>query len=396
MTSMRQRKILHVDMDAFYASVEQRDRPELRGKPVVVGGDVRGVVAAASYEARTFGIRSAMPMREAERRCPHLVRVPLRMSWYKAVSDEVFAIFRDLTPMVEGLSLDEAFLDVSESLTLFGTAECIATTIKARIRTQCGLTASVGIAPNKLVAKIASDLDKPDGLVVVTADNLRSILDPLPVEVIPGIGPNTRVRLNRAGVHTVADLTVAPDRVLEPIFGRYTGRTRARASGIDDRPVVPSRSAKSISAEETFERDLTDRRDLHRKLMQLCERTAGRLRAKSLVAGTVQLKIRRSDFATFTRQHAQRPAANSTDGLFVIARRLLDEWLAGSPGGGVRLLGVGGSELTAAAQGELFGDDGGRASAELDRAVDQIRDRFGSDSVGRARLLDPRPPRQNW
>lgn len=397
--TQRQRQILHVDMDAFYASVEQRDRPELRGKPVVVGGDVRGVVAAASYEARTFGVRSAMPMREAERRCPDLVRVPLRMSWYKAVSDEVFAIFRDITPLVEGLSLDEAFLDVTDSLSLFGTAEGIAATIKARISSQCGLTASVGVAPNKLVAKIASDLDKPDGLVVVTKENLRSILDPLPIEVIPGIGPNTTVRLNDAGIHTIADLKAAPDRVLEPVFGRYTERTRARASGVDDRPVLSSRREKSISAEETFERDLTDRGHMHRELMQLCERTAGRLRARSLVAGTVQVKIRQGDFTTFTRRHVLRPPGNGTDSLFDIARRLLDDWLAESPGPRVRLLGVGGSELSPAVQRDLFDpSDGpvrhsGRANAQLDRAVDEIRGRFGDGSLNRARGLGPRQPR---
>jgi len=397
--TQRQRQILHVDMDAFYASVEQRDRPELRGKPVVVGGDVRGVVAAASYEARTFGVRSAMPMREAERRCPDLVRVPLRMSWYKAVSDEVFAIFRDITPLVEGLSLDEAFLDVTDSLSLFGTAEGIAATIKARIYSQCGLTASVGVAPNKLVAKIASDLDKPDGLVVVTKENLRSILDPLPIAVIPGIGPNTTVRLNDAGIHTIADLKAAPDRVLEPVFGRYTERTRARASGVDDRPVLSSRREKSISAEETFERDLTDRGHMHRELMQLCERTAGRLRARSLVAGTVQVKIRQRDFTTFTRRHVLRPPGNGTDSLFDVARRLLDDWLAEFPDSRVRLLGVGGSELSPAVQRDLFDASdspvrhSGRANSQLDRAVDEIRGRFGDGSLNRARGLGPRQPR---
>lgn len=394
MTGSRQRHILHVDMDAFYASVEQRERPELRGKPVVVGGDIRGVVAAASYEARKFGIRSAMPMREAERRCPDLVRVPLRMSFYKAVSDEVFAIFREITPLVEGLSLDEAFLDVGDSLNLFGSAERIAAAIKVRIREETGLTASVGVAPNKLVAKIASELDKPDGLVVVTVGNLQAVLDPLPVQVIPGIGPSTRARLNAAGIHTVAELKAAPDGVLDPIFGRYTGRTRARASGEDDRPVVPSRTEKTISAEETFASDLTGRADLQRELMRLCERTAGRLRDKSLVAGTVQLKIRQSDFSTCTRQHALQPPSNRTDGVYHIARQLLDDWLVEAPGGRIRLLGVAGSELAPAAQGDLF-DEGsvtsGRDSAEVDRMVDRIRDRFGTGSVSRARMLGPRP-----
>jgi DNA polymerase-4 len=389
----RPRKILHVDMDAFYASVEQRDQPDLRGMPVVVGGDVRGVVAAASYEARKFGIRSAMPMREAERRCPDLVRLPLRMSWYKAVSDEVFSIFREVTPLVEGLSLDEAFLDITDSLGLFGSAESIAATVKERIRRKTGLTASVGVAPNKLVAKIASDLDKPDGLVVVTADNLQAILDPLPVQVIPGIGPSTRTQLNKAGIRCIAELRAAPDRVLDPIFGRYTRRTRERASGIDDRPVVPSRPEKSISAEETFASDLCERSDMQRELMRLCERTSARLRARSLAAGKVQLKVRQSDFTTFTRQHALRPPGNSTDSVFHIARQLLDNWLCDFPGARIRLLGVGGSELAPAAQGDLFSADNGqtgRDSVELDRTVDEIRRRFGNEALGRARMLGPR------
>jgi len=393
MTPTRRRQILHVDMDAFYASVEQRDRPELRGIPVVVGGDVRGVVAAASYEARKFGIRSAMPMREAERRCPDLVRLPVRMSWYKAVSAEVFSIFREVTPLVEGLSLDEAFLDVTDSLCLFGSAESIAATLKERIRRQTALTASVGAAPNKLVAKIASDLDKPDGLMVVTSDNLQAILDPLPVQVIPGIGPTTRARLNKAGIRCIAELRAAPDRILEPIFGRYTRRTRERASGIDERPVVPSRAEKSISAEETFASDLTERADMRRELMRLSERTSARLRARSLAAGTVQLKVRQSDFTTFTRQHALRPPGNSTDSVFNVARQLLDTWLCDFPGARVRLLGVGGSDLAPVAQGDLFDADNaqsGRNGAALDRTVDEIRGRFGDEALGRARVLGPR------
>jgi DNA polymerase-4 len=390
----RERKILHVDMDAFYASVEQRDRPELRGKPVVVGGDVRGVVAAASYEARKFGIRSAMPMREAERRCPHLVRVPLRMAWYKAVSDQVFGIFRDITPLVEGLSLDEAFLDVTDSVSLFGSEEHIAATVKRSIRSQTGLTASVGVAPNKLVAKIASDLDKPDGLVIVTATNLHSILDPLPVQVIPGIGPRTGKRLGDCGIRTVLDLRTAPDRVLEPLFGRFVARTRARACGEDDRPVVPSRVEKSISAEETFAIDLTERQDMHRELLRLCERTASRLRSRLLVAGTVQVKIRQSDFTTFTRRLALKPPGNGTDSLYGIATKLLDNWLLEAPGAAIRLLGVGGSELSPAAQADLFGTGDAmstRQSSHVDRAVDQVRGRFGTESLNRARALAPRP-----
>ena len=224
MTSTR-RQVLHVDMDAFYASVEQRDNPALRGKPLVVGGgNNRGVVAAASYEARTFGVRSAMPMRVAMRRCPELVRVAPRMSWYKDVSAQIFAVFNEFTPLVEGLSLDEAFLDVTDSLALFGSAEKIAAKLKQDIRDRTDLAASVGIGPNKLVAKIASDLDKPDGLVVVTEDNMRATLDPLAVQVIPGIGKQMLARLNALGIYTIADLRCAPDRDLAALIHAILAR----------------------------------------------------------------------------------------------------------------------------------------------------------------------------
>jgi DNA polymerase-4 len=383
-----ERSILHVDMDAFYASIEQRDDPSLEGRPVVVGGNTRGVVAAASYEARKFGIRSAMPMREALRRCPDLCRIPPRMSHYQAVSREVFAVFREFTPLVEGLSLDEAFLDVSSSRQLFGDEIAIAREIKRRIAGRTGLTASVGVAPNKLVAKIASDLDKPDGLCIITADNLREMLDPLPVGVIPGIGRETLARLRPFGIETIADLRLAPDHQLESVFGRYTQRARARASGVDDRPVVPVRADKSISAEETFDTDLDQRADMHRQLLQLAEKTASRLRAKELVAGTVQVKIRQTDFTTFTRQSTLRPPTNGTEVLYRAATRLLDQWLLDYPDARLRLLGVGGSALVRDAQPDLFAQGAAPGRKELDHAVDEIRSRFGSASVSRARALN--------
>ena len=384
-----QRKILHVDMDAFYASVEQRDDPSLRGKPLVVGGGQnRGVVAAASYEARKFGIRSAMPMRDAYRRCPDLLRVQPQMSHYQAVSKEIFTIFREFTPFVEGLSLDEAFLDVSASLALFGDEVGIAQKIKNRIRAQTALTASVGVAPNKLVAKIASDLDKPDGLCVVTRENMRELLDPLPARVIPGIGRETLAKLKRVGIVTIAELRLAPDRDLDRIFGKFTQRTRDRASGIDDRPVLPSRPDKSISAEETFDTDLSAIPEMNRELLRLSERTASRLRAKELVAATVQVKIRQSDFTTFTRQRVLRPPGNSTDQLYEAAKGLLADWLLDYPGARIRLLGVGGSDLANDAQPDLFAPEVAAGGTQLDQTVDEIRDRFGKLSVGRARTLD--------
>ncbi len=263
---MSVRSILHVDMDAFYASVEQRDNPELRGKPLVVGGgNNRGVVAAASYESREFGVSSAMPMAEARRRCPNLLRVAPRMSHYNAVSDQIFEVFREFSPLVEGLSLDEAFLDVTASLNLFGSGREIGTAIKQRIRDETRLTASVGVAENKLVAKIASDMDKPDGLVEIRSDNVNQMLDPLPVSVIPGIGKETLARLHKVDIRSVKDLRLADGRDVEPIFGRFTTKTQNRAAGIDDRPVMSSRGEKSISAEETYDRDLDDRRDMDRE-----------------------------------------------------------------------------------------------------------------------------------
>ncbi len=382
------RTVLHVDMDAFYASVEQRDNPELRGKPVVVGGGSnRGVVAAASYEVRAFGVRSAMPMRDALRRCPDLVRVAPRMSRYKEVSAEIFDVFRQFTPLVEGLSLDEAFLDVTASQTLHGTGVDIARRIKQAIKERTGLTASVGVAENKLVAKIASDLDKPDGLAVVTADNCREQLDPLPVSVIPGIGKQTLGRLHEVGIRSVADLRRAHDRDLEPIFGRYSRRTRDRAAGIDSRPVVPSREEKSISAEETFAQDLVDRGDMDRELLALSETTAQRLRKAEMQAGTVQIKIRQADFKTCTRQRSLHPPVNSTDQIYHTARTLLRTWLSSNPNTKIRLLGVGGSNLSPAEQRDLFTDEQGTTDNPVDRAVDDIRDRFGKLSVSRARTL---------
>jgi len=376
-------------MDAFYASVEQRDNPELRGKPLVVGGTTnRGVVAAASYESRKFGIHSAMPIRDALRRCPELLRVRPRMSHYKSVSRQIFEIFHSFTPLVEGLSLDEAFLDVTASVTLFGSPLDIARAIKEKIQAETSLTASVGVAQNKLVAKIASDLDKPDGLTVILPSDYPARLDPLPVSVIPGIGRETLKRLEGTAIGTVRDLRLAEDRLLEPVFGRYTRKTRERASGIDDRPVVPSRAEKSISAEETYDTDLTSTGDMERELLRLTERTATRLRKAGLAAGTVQIKIRQSDFRTFTRQRKAQPAVSGTDSIYAVARELLSAWLARNPGAKVRLLGVGGSDLAPAAQPDLFATEG--TETGVDKTVDAIRDRFGTDVLGRARTLDRR------
>jgi DNA polymerase-4 len=388
----RERSILHVDMDAFYAAVEARDDPALAGKPLIVGGTGgRGVVAAASYEARRYGIRSAMPVREALRRCPDLLRVRPRMEVYRRESARIFAILRDYTPLVEGLSLDEAFLDVTDSRRLFGTPADIAATVKRRIREATALTASVGVAPNKLVAKIASDLDKPDGLCVVAAEDLARVLDPLPVSVLPGLGPKTLPALRRLGITTLGDLRRAPPKHLQPVLGRYAERIRSRAAGIDDRPVTPDHDDKSISAEETFDTDLETAAEIRRELAKLADRTASRLRRKGLSAGTVKVKVRESDFTTHSRQVRLDGPRQSTRAILDAAVALVGRWLDEHPDYRIRLLGVGVTGLVSTDQPDLFG--GVVENPRLDRVTDAVRERFGAPALVRGRLVPPKPPR---
>jgi len=387
------RAILHVDMDAFYASVEQRDDPRLRGQPLIVGGTTnRGVVAAASYEVRKFGVRSAMPIREALRRCPHAICVKPRMSVYREVSHQVFAIFHEYTPVVEGLSLDEAFLDVTASLALKGDAVSIARGIKQRIRATTELGASVGVAPNKLVAKIGSELEKPDGLTVITPENMRAVLDPLSVRRLPGLGRKLGERVEAAGLLTFGQLRAATDTVLWPIFGRDSQRMRERASGIDDRPVMAEWDEKSISAEETFFSDLVDHAHMRAEVLRLADRAGTRMRAQNLATGCVQVKIRRADFTTFTRQKRFEPSTTDSRTIAKIAGELLAAWLEEQPRARVRLLGVGVNHLHAADQLDLFAQAPGQSagagsSTALDTAVDLIRERFGNLAVRRGSAL---------
>jgi len=381
------RAVLHVDMDAFYASVEQHDDPALAGRPVIVGWDGgRGVVAAASYEVRAFGVRSAMPMSRALRLCPHAVCVRPRMARYQEVSHTVFGVFREITPLVQGLSLDEAFLDVTASQELFGGAVPIAQAIKHRIRERTGLSASVGVAPNKLIAKIASDLDKPDGLTVVTAENLRARLDPLSVRRLPGLGRKTGERVEAAGIRTLGELRSAPDALLWPLFGRYSALMRERAAGIDERPVEPELEEKSLSAEDTFATDLADARLLQRQLARLAQLAASRLRARGLTAGCIGVKIRRADFTTFTRQRAVAPPSAAERTIAGVAAQLLTRWLAANPGARLRLLGVVLTELTPDAQLGLF--EGGGTREALEGTLDAARARFGAHVLRRGNTLD--------
>jgi DNA polymerase-4 len=381
------RAVLHVDMDAFYASVEQHDDPSLAGRPLIVGWDGgRGVVAAASYEVRRYGVHSAMPVRKALQLCPHAVCVRPRMARYQEVSAQVFGAFREVTPLVQGLSLDEAFLDVTASLQLLGDALEIGRRIKRRIRALTGLTASVGAAPNKLVAKIASDLRKPDGLTLVEAARVREVLDPLSVRRLPGLGSKTGAKVEAAGIRTLGELRSAPDAVLWPLFGRYSSWMRERASGIDERPVLPEVEEKSLSAEDTFEHDIDDIRTLQRQLAGLADLAAARLRARQLMAGCIGVKIRRDDFSTFSRQRAVAPPTCEARAVAGVAAELLTRWLAANRGAKLRLLGVVLTELTPASQLGLFEET--RRESQLDATLDEARARFGRQALRRGNTIE--------
>jgi DNA polymerase IV len=376
------RAVLHVDMDAFYASVEQHDDPHLKGLPLIVGGTgPRGVVAAASYEVRKFGVRSAMPMRQALERCPQAVCLRPRMARYQEVSRQVFEIFNEFTPLVQGLSLDEAFLDVTASREPVADIAC---EVKRRIRARTGLTASVGAATNKLVAKIASDLKKPDGLMVVTPETLRATLDPLPVRRLPGLGGKTGLRLEAAGVRTLGELRVAPDERLWPIFGKHSQAIRDRAAGLDDRPVMVERQELSISAEDTFDQDIHERRKLHQAVAELADLACSRTRDRELAAGCISVKIREHDFTTVTRQRAVAPPTQDRRMIATVATQLLDHWLDEHPGARLRLLGVALRQLTPATQLDLFG----KTQGEVDETVDAVRQRFGKLALRRASSLE--------
>jgi DNA polymerase-4 len=384
------RNILHVDMDAFYASVEEQDNPLLKGVPLIVGGTSgRGVVAAASYAVRRFGVHSAMPIATALRLCPKAVCVPPRMARYQEVSARVFAIFQEFTPLVQGLSLDEAFLDVTESQRLLGTPEEIGANIRRRIAQLTGLTASVGIGPNKLLAKIASDICKPDGLYRLDP-GMRDVLDALPIERLFGVGQKTLARVQAAGIRTFGDARHAGESQLWRAFGRHGKTMRDRACGIDDRPVEPDVEEKSISAEDTFAVDIRDHSQMQIELLRLADRTAARLRAHELLAATVSVKIRRADFTTFTRRRTLGTPTDDTAVISNAARGLLCGWLNTHPRAALRLLGVGVTALQQGVQQDLFAA-AGAAPARLDHAVDGIRRRFGKDLLTRASLLHAPP-----
>ena len=333
------RRILHVDMDAFYASVEQRDDPSLRGKPLAVGGrpEGRGVVAAASYEARAFGVYSAMPMSRAVRLCPSLVIVRPDFARYKAASNAVFSIFREVTPLVEPLSLDEAYLDVTENAWGETFATAVARRLKERIRADTGLTASAGVAPNKFLAKIASGWKKPDGLTVISPDRVEPFLQKLPVDALWGVGPVTAEKLRAKGIERLVDVRAVDLQLLRDTVGSLADWLRQLANGVDDRPVVPNREVKSSGSENTYPDDLTDLATIRAEVAQMASRSIAWLDRRQLLARTVTIKVRYEDFTTVTRSHSAPPTRDEAD-LTARAVRLLEKTDAGTRP--VRLLGV--------------------------------------------------------
>jgi DNA polymerase-4 len=386
--------ILHVDMDAFYASVESRDDRTLAGRPLAVGSPgPRGVVMSASYEARAFGVRSAMPSVRARRLCPDLVFVPPDFERYQAESTRLMEILRSFTPLIEALSLDEAFLDVSGAGRLFGNPEAIAHRIRERVRDERSLTCSVGVAPNKLLAKLASARAKPDGVLVVPAGAIREFLEPLPVGDLWGVGDQTASALDRLGVRTIGDLLTLPDGVLARALGPGPASTLLTlARGIDDRSVVPHQPAKQVSAEETYDRDLDASDDIHRELLRLAERVAARLRAGAIAARTVTVKVRFANFRTITRSRTLEAPTDSAATLSAAVRDLYDRLKLVRPR--IRLLGVAATGLQAGAPAEQLrlGERPDRWRT-ADRAMDTLRRRFGGDAVDRAALADRRPVR---
>lgn len=393
-------------MDAFYAAVEQRDRPELRGKPVIVGSDPkggrgRGIVSTCSYEARRFGVHSAQPISQAWRLCPQGVYVRPDMRKYARVSGQVMGILSSFTDMVEQVSVDEAFLDVTGSRQLYGTGREIAAKIKGRIRGELGLTASVGVAPNKFVAKIASDLEKPDGLVVVEPGREREFLAPLAVRRLWGVGPKTEAALQKAGLRTVGQIAALDERGLRRRLGEGDGATQLwrLARGMDDRPVEAVEGCKSIGHETTFERDTSDFDLLHATLLALVEKTAHRMRLEGVRGRTVTVKFREEDFATFTRRATLAAAVDTSEKIFPVALDLMKGLFR--EGVRVRLVGVSLSNLGTDGDGPngpsrqlgLFRDEPPEPRStprerKLAEAIDDISQRFGDRAITRATLVE--------
>jgi DNA polymerase IV len=386
------RTIIHADLDAFYASVEVLDDPSLRGKPVIVGGgpNERGVVMAASYEAREYGVASAMPLRTAGRRCPHGVFLPGRPERYRELSQQVMAIFASYTPLVEPISLDEAFLDVTASRAALGDGPTIGRRIKERVLEEVGLVVSVGVATNKLCAKVASDLRKPDALVVVPPGEEAAFLAPLPIRRLWGVGPQAQKALADYGVATIGHLAALEPSTLQRRFGKHGADLASRARGEDAGRVQSLHAPKSVGHEHTFHVDVVDPRKLEATLLDLADSVAGRLRHHDLAAGAVQLKLRYEGFETLTRQASLPHQTRETDPIYQAGVALLRRTLVA--GRAVRLVGLTAISLSDAQQLTLFGSP--ERSDRLTRSIDAVRDRFGDQAIVRARLLTERPTRR--
>jgi nucleotidyltransferase/DNA polymerase involved in DNA repair len=386
--------VLHVDMDAFYASVELIERPELRGRPVIVGGGSRGVVLSATYEARRYGVHSAMPMTRARRLCPHATVVPPSHGRYTEVSAGVMEIFRSVTPLVEPLSLDEAFLDVGGAVRRLGRPAEIGQLIRDRVADEQGITCSVGVASTKFVAKLASTRCKPDGLLVVPVSGVVGFLHPLPVAALWGVGEKTEQELVRLGLHTVGDIAHTPKQTLVRALGQATGsHLHALAWGRDERRVVPHEPDKSIGAEETFGRDVDDPDVVRRELLRLAERTAGRLRAVGLAGRTISVKIRFADFTTITRARTLPEATDVAALIFATARQLYEALgldRARLRLVGIRVEGLVGSDI---APHQLVLGERARGRRDIEQAADRAVRRFGRGVVRPASLVGDEPER---
>ena len=384
------RCIIHLDMDAFYASVEQLDNPDLKGKPVIVGGSTkRGVVSAASYEARKYKIHSAMPIAQAMKLCPHGFFLPVRMKRYKEISSQVFRIFQKYTPLVEPLSLDEAFLDVTGSAKLFGTAEDIAKRIRKEVFQETGLTISAGVAASKLVAKIASDINKPDGLTIVPFGKEAEFLAPLPIKRLWGVGKKTQETLSLLGVHTFGDIASLPEKLLEQKFGKHGISLRRKALGLDNRDVETEHETKSVGHEFTFDTDLVELETIRRELLELAVMVAKRLRRYQLQGKTITLKVKYHDFKQVTRSSTIKHHSADSKRIYEEVIRLLQKTDAGEKP--LRLLGISVSGLqleSGSRQQFLF--QGMRSNGkrqEINKALDEIQEKYGSTAILPGRLL---------
>ncbi len=383
-TDRKIQDIIHIDMDAFFASVEILDNPALKGKPVIVGGsNNRGVVCAASYNARSYGVHSAMPIATAMNLCPQGIFLPVRMERYREISQQVFSVFAQFTPMVEPVSIDEAFLDVTGSRKLFGTPDQIARKIRQRIRHEIGLTASAGVAATKFIAKIASDIDKPDGLTIVPHDQVHTFLNPLPIEKLWGVGIKNRAKLKLLGIHTIGELKELSPDILQKYFGKHGISLHNLSHGIDDRTVSTSSEIKSIGNEKTFEQDLLNIEQMHTELLALSTKVAQRMRSQHVKAKTIILKIKYFDFSQITRSTSINQATDDGSTIYRICCAALKKSAAGSMP--VRLLGVTAvlPKITGGAQQlKLFPEVGGQVtSTRLNHAVDRINQRFGNSTV---------------